>query len=103
MHNNNDLVVTLTKGDLQKVVNEAVQTSLTKHLQPPEPLKVYPLAEACELLGVHRHTLRLYADRDIIHHHKVGNRYYFTLEAIQKFIENKGSEQPTQPRAYKKS
>lgn len=91
-----------TVKNLRELVESSVQSSLEAHLKKPNPLTAYPIKEAAELLGVYFHTLRVYAEQGIIQHYMVGNRYYFTLEAIQDFIDKGGSRQPTQPRAYKK-
>ena len=102
MNDTNNLFLAISKSDLQDIVDKAVQSSLEAHLKKPDPLTAYPIKEAAELLGVYFHTLRVYAEQGIIQHYMVGNRYYFTLEAIQDFIDKGGSRQPTQPRAYKK-
>lgn len=94
-------MVTLSVNELKQLVSDQVAAALQNHLTPPTPLKVYPIKEAAELIGVHFHTVRLYCQKGIIESFKVGNRDFVTLKAIQDFIANGGSDMPTQSKAYK--
>ncbi len=101
MSNTSDLLVTMSVDEMKALVAEEVAKALLSHLKPPTPLKVYPIKEAADLLGVHFHTARLYCNKGLIDSFKVGNRDFVTLEAIQAFVAKGGSSEPTQKRAYK--
>ena len=94
-------LVHMTVNDLNHAIRYQVEGVIKEYIAPPTPLKVFTLSQAANELKVHRHTLRGYSDRGIIDSFRVGNRRMFTLEALEKFIRNKGSKQPTQQRTVK--
>ena len=96
MKKDSELIVTMNVEQLKTLIAESVEAALIERMKPATPLTVYPIKEAAEMLGVYPQTLRNYADKKLIKSFRVGNRYYFTLEEIQAFINKGGSTESTQ-------
>ncbi len=90
-----DLAAYMTVDEFLQAIHDETEKVVEKHLTPPSPFETFTLAEAADLLKTHRDTLRLYAEKGLIDSFRIGNRYMFTLDAVQKFVSNKGSSQPT--------
>ena len=105
MSDNNDssLLVTLTIGALKELIVDSVKETVAEHLAPPSPMKNYPLQQAADMVGMHRHTLREEFLRGNAKGFKIGNRLYFTDEALREYIDRGGSKRPTKQRATAKA
>lgn len=78
--------------DYKKLMGQMeVITKSIKQLNEGEKLNVYTSKEVCKRLGVSEALLSIYRNERQLPFSRVGDKYFYTDEDIDKFIENTSS------------
>jgi excisionase family DNA binding protein len=83
MNDPKDMVVTLTVGQLEDIVTNAVARGITKREAPPEYLS---RSQVAKLIGVNERTIDAYVATHGLLASKLGNEWRFSMSDVVAWI-----------------